>query len=263
MRKFLIVFLVVFMEVSSATFISTTTSVSVENVIQGNETLANLTIVNSGDEPAYDVFVSLILPEGLRSNDLFPGRLNPDEPYAGEFKIGIDENVTWGTYSLGVITDYKDVNGYPFSAVSSFSLIIKNPAASRVTASIPEITLADGETKGLRLSIRNFDDKPHKVEVEFILPRELEGEGEERTVVVDKDSNKEISFKISSLGALSGSNYVILATVSYEEGGLHYSSSASGVVHVVERRGFDMPSWIPIAALLILILVFILYQFRK
>ncbi len=247
----------------SATFISITNTISMETVARDNETPVNLTIVNSGDEPAYDVLVSLITPGGLDSNELFPGRLNPDEPYTGELKIKIDENVTPGTYTLGVITDYKDANGYPFSAISTFSLVIKKPTFSRVTARIPEITLSDKETKDLKLSIRNFDDKPHSIQVELLLPRELRSDREKKTLVIDKKSDEEISFRLSSFGALPGSNYLIFATINYEEEGSHYSSSFSGIVHVVEQRGFNMPSWLPIAIVVILILIFILYQFRK
>ena len=272
MRKFFIIFFIL-SGIVSATFISITTTVSTERIVRDNETPVNLTIVNSGDEPAYDVLVSLITSEGLDSNELFPGKLNPNEPYSGEFKIKIDENVTPGAYNIGVITDYKDANGYPFSAISTFSFIIKEPTFSRVTTKISEITLGDKETKDLKLSIRNFDDKPHSIQVELFLPRELRSDKEKKTLVIDKKSDEEISFSISSFGALPRSNYVIFATINYEEEGLHYSSSSSGIIHVVEQKGFDIPSWIPIAivipswisiaAVLILILIFILYQFRK
>ncbi len=250
------------MGVASATFISITTTVSSENVVQNNETLVNLTIVNSGDEPAHDVFVSLITPKGLDSNELFPGKLNPNEPYTGEFKINIDESVTLGAYTLGVITDYKDANGYPFSAISTFSLVIKKPTFSKVRADVSEITLGDKGAKDLRLSIRNFDDKSHSIEVKLFLPRELKSDKEKETVVIDKKSDEEISFSISSFGARPGSNYVVFATIDYGEEGLHYSSSSSGVIHVVEGKE-GIPSWIPIAVVVILILIFIVYQVRK
>jgi len=261
MRKSLIIFFILIGGVS-ATFISITTTVSMETVVRDNETPVNLTIVNSGDEPAYDVLVSLITPKGLDSDELFPGRLNPDEPYTGELKIKIDEDVIPGTYTLGVITDYKDANGYPFSAISTFSFIIKEPTFSRVMARIPEITLGDKETKDLKLLIKNFDDKPHSIQVGLLLPRELRSDREEKTLFIDKKSDEEVSFSISSFGALPGSNYVIFATINYEEEGLHYSSSFSGIVHVVEHKGF-VPSWLPIAIVVILILIFIVYQFRK
>ncbi len=262
MRKFSVIFLVAFMWVVSATFISITTTVSLDKILGGNETLANLTIVNSGDEPAYDVLVSLILPDGLNSNDLFPGELNPGKPYTGEFKIGVGENVVPGKYTAGVVTDYKDANGYPFSAVSTFSMIIKKPTVSRVVARIPEITLGDKETRDLRFSIKNLDDKPHQVEVKLFLPRELKSDNEKKTVAVDSKSDREVSFTISSFGALPGSNYVVFALIDYEEEGLYYSSSSGGVVHVVEQKG-GVPPWIPIAVVALLILIFILYQFRK
>jgi hypothetical protein len=268
MRKALIILLVALAGVVSASFISMTTSVSIESAVQSNGTSVNITMLNSGDEPAYDVLTSLALPEGFYSNELLVGTLNQNEPYTGEFKINIDESVACGTYTVGVITDYKDANSYPFSAVSTFSLILKNRTFSRVTATIPEITLGEKGSEDLKLSMRNLDDTPHSIQVKLLLPRELKVERETMTAFVDKKSDSEISFRLSSFGARPGSSYIVSAILSYDEEGRHYSSSSSGIVNIVEggdQVSFQIPTILPqahihIVIVLVLILIFVSYN---
>ncbi|MBN2015028.1 MAG: hypothetical protein JW778_07600 [Candidatus Altiarchaeota archaeon] len=263
-RLSLLVMVLVCVGFSSATYISMTPSIDVGGVIDGDEAVAELTLINNGDEPAYDVFASLVLGEGLSSDDLAVGILYPGEPYSGAFVINIDENITPGSYSIPVIVDYRDANGHPFSAISSFSLNLKKAVLSKVTLKVDELTLAGAGEKKLMLTVRNLDDLPHSINVKLFLPRELSSDVDERTLFVVKKSSSELSFKLSSFDALPGSSYIVCVVASYEGDGLHYSSYSNGVVHVVEEK--PLPSWIPAAVigfLVLLILLFVIYQFRK
>lgn len=249
---------------SSATYISMTPTIEVDVFVEGSEAVANFTLINQGDEPAYDVFASLILVEGLWSNDLSVGILYPNETYMGEFVIGIDGNFTPGEYSIPLMIDYRDANDHPFSAVSTFSLTIKKAVFSKLTLRLDELTLAGSGVKDLGLRVRSIDDKPHMVTVSLFLPRELSSDMEEKSVLVDGKSESGLSFKLSSFDALPGSSYIVSAVASYEDEGLHYSTYSNGVVHVVEERA--SMSWIPAASIVFLaflVLVFIIYQFRK
>ncbi len=262
MKRLIVIFAVfICIGVSSASFISMTPSVSSEKIIQGNNSIINLTLANFGDEAAYDVSASIVMPGGLHANDLFLGRLNPNETYSGKFEADIGENMVPGKYTILLMVDYKDANGHPFSAVSAFSLVIKTVSVSKLTPKINELDLAVTETKELKMSVRNIDNIPHQVTVSMFLPRELSSDISEKTIIVDKKSDKDIAFTVSSFGALPGSNYAIFAVVSYEESGLYYSSFSSGVIHVIEKE--TLPSWIPIALLLLLVFFFVIYQFRK
>lgn len=266
MAKKLIILLILllFMPLNSARYISISTSVSVENAIMDNETRVNIQITNSGDESAHDVQLSLILPADFGWANMFVGELKPNRPYDGNFTILAVNSIVPGKYTIGLMTDYKDANGYQFSSVSPNSLIVKKQTSSMISARIPEIELGDKETKKINLQVRNLDDKAHNLDIKLYLPRELKTTMAEKTMTINPMDERQIEFDISPFGALVGSNYVVFASLDYEENNLHYSSVASGIVKIVEvRGGFDFSGWIPIAVVLILIVIFIFYQFRS
>lgn len=265
MVKRLIILLVLFLFVSlnSAMYISLSTSVSVENMISGNETGVDVRLTNSGDESAYDVQLSLLLPANLKADNIFVGELKPDRPYEGNFTIAAIDGITPGKYTIGILTDYKDANGYQFSSVSPNSLFVRKMTSSMISAKISEIELGDKETKRINMQVRNLDDKSHSLNIKLYFPRELKTTTVEKTITINPREEKGVEFDISPFGALVGSSYVIFASLDYEENGLHYSSVATGIVKIVESRGgFDFSGWIPIAVVVLLIAVFILYQFR-
>lgn len=264
MAKNLIILLVLlfFVSLNSARYISISTSVSVENMITGNESGINILLRNTGDESAYDVQLSLILPPGIKTENMFVGELKPDRPYKGNFTVSAVNDIIPGKYTIGILTDYKDANGYQFSSVSPNSLIVKKPTSSMISARIPGMELGDKETKKINLQVRNLDDKQHNLNIRLFLPRELRGEAKNREIRINPMEEKNIEFEISPFGALVGSSYVIFASLDYEEEGLHYSPVASGIVKIVESGGgFDFSGWIPIVAVVVLIVIVILYQF--
>lgn len=255
--------LLLFIDLNSARYISISTSVSVENMILKNETGINIRITNSGDESAYDVQLSLILPPNFRTDNIFVGELRSNKPYEGNFTVSAINSIIPGKYTIGILTDYKDANGYQFSSVSPNSLIVKKPTSSMISARIQETELGDKETKKINLQIRNLDEKSHNLDIKLYLPRELKTTTAEKTITINPREEKQIEFDISPFGALIGSSYVIFASLDYEENELHYSSVASGIVKIVEGgKGFDFSGWIMIAIVVVLIAIFVFYQFR-
>lgn len=292
-RFFLGIFLLFLILISSLTvfgrYISLSTQASTEKIVYGNETQLNVKLINSGDESAYDVQVSLILPEGFEANSLFFRELMPNSPYEGTIKIKINENLTPGEYPIGILTDYKDANGYPFSSISSVTLFFKKQTSSQVFGILQKIKISSAEgEKELMLKIRNLDSKQHSLKIKLFLPRELKSDiTTEKIMEINSKEEKEIKFKISNFGALPGSTYIIFATLEYDDKDdkeklLHFSSIILGIVEIVEEREEErkddkkfqltlptLPSlqnmsstWIPLAALILLILIFILYQFK-
>ncbi len=267
-RKFIkfvfLLSLVVLTTSVSAKYITLTHKVTMERIVQEDKTKVNITLLNSGDEPAYDVQLSLLLPEGISSEPIFLGKLDPNMPQSGTFDIKINSEIIPGKYSMVILTEYKDANGYPFSSVSPNSLILKEVTSSQIFGRISGITLGDKETKKITLELRNMDQKDHNLKIRLFIPRELKTDSEEKSLVLNARGEKKINFDISSFGALPGSNYVVFATLDYEDSGVHYSSTASGIVRVVEQKEFiSFSGWLPLAALIILILIFVIYQFRK
>ncbi|MEA3254574.1 MAG: NEW3 domain-containing protein [Candidatus Altiarchaeota archaeon] len=242
-----------------------------DQVIQGDKTTVDVTLLNSGDEPAYDVQLSLLLPEGINSEPIFLGRMDPDKSQTETFDIGIDSTVMPGKYSMVILTEYKDANGYPFSSVSPKPLIIKRFRSGQIFGKISELALGDKETRKLTLELRNMDQKDHDIQIKLFGPKELKIDSEEKSLMLNARGEAKMDYDISSFGALPGSSYVVFATLDYEEGGIHYSSTASGIVKVVDQtesagdqtKSAALPGWLPLAALMVLVLIFVIYQFRK
>ncbi len=264
-RPLIALIILAFAGVSAASFISLTPSVYNRDMVSGNESVLEFSLGNSGDEAAYDVVVSLFLPEEMSAEDLFVGRLDDGGSYSGSFSISLDDSVLPGAYSIPLIIDYKDANGHPFSAVYAFSQVVKEAAFSKVTPRFSDLNVTEGGSGNLRLSLRNLDSRGHNAKVTLFLPRELRSDVDEAVVWVPEKSDAEISFIVSSFDALEGSSYAVFAVVSYEEDGVHYSTYSSGIVRVVAEKASQdlLPSWAPLAALAALVLIFLAYQFRK
>lgn len=256
----------------SAKYITLTHTVTVEQIVKGDKTTVNITLINSGDEPAYDVQLSLLLPPGIISNQIFLGRVDPNIQQNGTFDVKISQGITPGKYPIVILTEYTDANGYPLSSVSPNSLILKEATSSQIFGRISELTLGDKETKNLVLDLRNLDERDHNILVNLFIPRELKTDSGEKSLMLKAREEKKIDFDISPFGALPGSSYVVFATLEYEDSGLHYSSTASGIVKVVEEKKsqseseripFDILFWILIISFIILLIIFLYLKFIK
>jgi len=243
-----------------ASFISLTTTISTD-IMTENTTKVNVKLVNSGDEAAYNVQISLIT-ENFQTNPIFVVVLNPNNPFEGNFTLDLEDKILPGNYPIVVLVDYADANGYPFSSVSPTSIVYKTLTSSKVSGVTQELSLTGKETKKFILTIRNLDDLPHDVDVKLILPRELKVNDEERRISIQSKEEKELSFDVSSFGALPGSSYVALATMEYDDDNSHYSSIARGMINIGKESSTVLPEWIYIVGILILIAIFILYQFK-
>lgn len=248
----------------SGTYISLTTQVSKEEIILKNETQLKIKLLNSGDETAYQVQVHFLLPPQFQAPILSVGNLVPQVSYVKEVTLKINENLTPGTYPLGILTYYQDANGYPFSS-SSFSLLIfKKVTSSSVFGAMRPLSLAGKETKELTLKVRNLDQKDHQIKVNLFLPRELKSTSNEKILNLKPKEERDINFDISSFGALPGSSYAVFVALTYKENDLHYSSLARGTVKIVEKKEvINFSGWFPLIALIVLVLIVVIYQFRK
>ena len=264
MRKLLIIVVLLFIpQIVSASVISMTTTISTD-VLTKDSTNIQVKIVNSGDEAAYSVQTSILLPDDFVVNQTpnYVGTLNPNEPKELDFKVSLKNNVYEGTYPLIALVEYTDANGYPFSSVSPSSLIYKTPTLSKISGVMSELSLSGKETKKLTLTVRNLDDVQHNVNIKLFIPRELKVENDETEVVLKSKEEKNLDFEISSFSALPGSSYVVLASMDYDYKNLHYSSIARSVIKIIAGNSSEFPIWIPILTFVGLLIIFIYYLIR-
>ncbi len=226
-----------------------------------NTTRVRVKLLNSGDESAHNVQISLIT-ENFQSDPIFVGDLSPNSPFEGDFTLDLTKEILPGIYPLVVLVDYADANGYPFSSVSPTSLIYKTPTVSKVSGVMEELSLTGKETKTLKLTLRNLDDFSHDVNVKLILPRELKVTDGEKRVSIQPKEEEELGFEVSSFSALPGSSYVVLASIEYDYDNSHFSSIARGMINIGKGDSSPLPNWLPIAGIIILVVIFIFYQFK-
>jgi hypothetical protein len=217
-------------------YITLQNSVTVERVIYSDSSSINVSLMNSGNEAVYDVQISLLLPTEFKSNAISLGRMNPNIPKTASFSLQIDTTVP-GVYPIALLTEYKDPNGYQFSSVTPNYLVIKESHSSQIDATLPSEEIDDnGKIKKITVSLRNMDQKDHDVKIRIYTPKELKINPEEKTLIVKAKDSPQMEFEISSLGALSGSSYVVFAFIEYDEREIHYSSTASGLIKVVHKE---------------------------
>jgi hypothetical protein len=229
------------------------------------ETKTHIRLLNSGDETAYNVQISLI-NDNFNVDQVHVGNLDPNMPFEGDINIKKMKEILPGDYPLVVLTDYADANGYPFSSVSPNYITYKTNTFSKLSGIFSELSLSGKESKKITLTLSNLDSIPHEVKIKLFIPRELKVLDDSRVLSVKSKEEKKLDFDVSSFSALAGSSYVVLASIEYDDNNLHYSSFAQTIVKIIEEKSsisLDLPSWSPIAIIVILIVNFIYFQFRK
>jgi len=249
----------------SAGVISLRTTVRTD-VLTESSTKVNMELENLGDESAYDIRVSLIT-DTFKTDESSISELIPNEPLKIVLNATLTETIAKGKYPAFVLVDYTDANGYPFSSVSPTFIVYETQTASKVSGLIHEISLTSKESKKLTLSIRNLDDNEHDVDVKLILPREIKVDDREKTIKVGPKQEKSSEFEVSSLSAIPGSTYAVVASLEYEDKDLHYSSVANGIIRIdggtVKKQVSEETSTLAYIVLFISIIFVLIYAYQK
>ncbi len=261
----LLIFLFLFASQSDASLISMGVTVSNTLALDGSSGESTVSVTNGGDEAAYNVQVSLL---DLLNNNLMAGQiysvLKPEEKTKSTFKLDLSNITLPGTYPLLAIVDYRDANNYPFSAIAYSTFNYKEATNPLLMMRLSPLKLADKAT--LSLDLTNLNDGPRKIAIYAITPRELIVKDNRQVIELAGQKSTTLTFKISSLSAIAGSNYPIFIVATYEDGRKFYSNFASSSVEIVkpEKRAVTrLPVFLGVGAVVILVLLIIILQFRK
>jgi hypothetical protein len=133
-----------------------------------------------------------------------------------------------------------------------------------VAGIIQEQSLGTKGTTKATIDIRNLEDKEKTVTITIYGPKELIISPAQQTIKLAAKSEQKTDLDVSSFGALAGSNYVIFASMDYEDAGVHHSSTATGMIKVVEQQDtFSFSGWLPVLVIVILVIIVIAYQLKK
>ncbi|MDD5111965.1 MAG: hypothetical protein PHG85_05425 [Candidatus Altiarchaeota archaeon] len=236
-----------------------------QNVINTTIAQANITITNSGDEPAYDVIIEP-LPNalGITSNQISLGNILPNQSAYGMVQLNIPAEALPGRYAMGFMIRYNDLNNYPFTFVTPVKLFYKTAVQSNVVATLDEVELLGEEKKPMTLEIQNRDTVAHQVNIKLYTPNQISVENLERSETLAPSSKTKVEFTLSPLGALPGGNFFVFAVIDYDDNGQHYSVSSNGRIITSKERSF-MTTLAPfVIGLVILAFIALIYfQLRK
>jgi len=225
----------------------------------------NFTLLNSGDEAAYNVILEPLLPEGFNSDILYMRVLPSNMPFNGSFVINISPNAPVGKFPTPLMLHYTDLNSYPFSVLFPESVNHVNGSSSNVFMSLPMVDITGTAPTGFNLRVFNQDSKIHNVSIRLFIPKELGSDLTLMVVEIQPKSSVTLEKSIWSSSALYDSDYLLLGSASYSEDGVMHSSLSYGRAQIVrpaylslEDDIFKNSQWF-VLLLILLSIVFIVY----
>lgn len=236
------------------------------DILLENSTRVFLNLTNLGDEPAYNVQVTLLL-DYFQSELVSIEKLDINKSYSKNITLYLEDNVKPGKYIIPILVEYADVNDYPFSSISSVPLIFNMSTASKITISMNELTLSMKDKKRLNLDVKNLDDVNHDIKIKLFLPNEIKSDVKIKDISIKGREEETVYFNVENLAALEGSSYNILTTAEYEDEIYHYSSFSHGRIEIKDieeetEEEFPLLTMLLVFSL-ILILIYIYFKVKK
>ncbi len=209
----------------------------------------NLTYFNGGDEAASGIRALLVSPEGFSSPVAYVGSLAAGESRTIVFNVSVGPDVAPGTHQLVLLSRYSDSNAYPYSKVSAVQVKYMAAEAQTLRGGISPLEIVAGGGGVLELSVSNLDGRPHDVAVELYLPGEFVSEGRLKRVRVPARGVARLEYGVKAVSANPGSDYLAVAVMGYDDGGVRHSASSYGTVSITRAAAGVLPPWLPVILL--------------
>lgn len=173
-----------FVNSAFASYISLNTALS--SKVKGNNLLVSVSVINKGDESAYNVQAELKLDRRQALGEKVD-QLPVNGNYSAQFTLPLSYAAA-GSYPLALIMHYTDANQYPFSALSCQTFAYKKEAAPEIFGQLKPTQFAGEGT--VRLVLKNLGDKEIRAVARLVLSRELTAKDETAAVVLGPRSEK-------------------------------------------------------------------------
>ncbi len=243
---------------ASASYISLNTSLS--SKFEHGKVKANVSIINKGDEAACNVQAEFRSGGVSVLADKVP-QLPVGWTYKTTREIPL-KLTTPGSYPLALVVHYTDANSYPFSSLTLQTFVFGREAPAPVFGQLGSATFDKGGR--LTLKLKNSGARPVTATAALIVPAELTVDGASQPVAIGARSEQTVSFTVKNFSALAGSTYQVFAVTEFDDGGLHFTAIAPGLVKISAGQKFlGLDSWVYFAGLAVLVLVFALAQFLR
>jgi hypothetical protein len=210
-------------------------TISQDVAVSGDNLVLNLKVGNSGDEAALSVTPSLRFgdqvvrgkgKESLAPNTSFEETLTLPVGSLGE-----------GRWPYRIVVDYTDQNQYPFQALQTQTILVGSPPPAKVV--VPTINSGDIAGSGtLTLTVKNLTADPRTARVSVFVPEGLEATDPVRELKLDGWKEQNLTIPITNRTALGGSRYPVFVVAEYDDGAVHESAVAQGIVSVIAAQSF-------------------------
>ncbi len=220
-----------------------------------------LAIANKGDEAAQSVVPTLRFMDqevrgkgrsSLGPNEALEETLTLPATHAGD-----------GRWPYRVTVDYTDANQYPFQASHVSTVEVGSPPPAKVVVS--EIQAPALSTSGsYQVKVKNLTATPRTAALAVVVPEGLEIPTPPPPVELAAWEEKTISGSIINRTTLAGSRYPVFVSVQYDDGAVHQTAVAQGIVEILAPRSFfaqrQQALWIGAGILVVLWIGFILWR---
>lgn len=240
-----------------AGFISLKTGTAVN--VDKNVLDIKIVAVNKGDESAFGVQAELLIA-GQSILLEKKQELTVDASYQVKTSIPLPYKLP-GNYPIILVMHYNDANMYPFSALTAQTFVVGKEGVSSLFGQLSSVVIThDGRVE---LVLRNSGEHEIKAESRLIAPREITVINEKQTLIVSPRQERRINFSIRKFSALPGSTYQVFSVTEFDEGGLHYTCLAPGMVKIDEENFLVRYRIIIIIMITILVIAFVALQFVR
>lgn len=198
----------------------------------GNGAVIRVQTTNSGDETAHDIQVHARLGQNQASSRVLPA-LAPGQTFKTELALAPELSLP-GSYAIGVLIDFHDSHGRPFSNLSHGAFIHEEPV--NLSLFMEPDTVELDKSGRLEIGLINTGEKPLAARLSLMLPRELSSSRPEIEVQIGPREKRRVRFPVENFSALAGSTYSVLVFMDYEDEGLHHALVSESVVRVVKAQ---------------------------
>jgi len=199
--------------------------------------------VNRGDVAAHDVQFEIILDDKTLVGPLVK-KLAVDEKTSADFSLDDIFGIP-GRYPVVIRTNYKDANGYRFTALTVGFYDYQStvmPVAS-ISGDVIKIPV-DGKGR-MSFVLRNDGRTGLKIDLALFVPNELSVSHEQSVIEIGPQQGQTLEYEVENYSALADSRYQVSLVGRYEENGKRFGIAGSAVVQITDDvKAAVKPVWI-------------------
>lgn len=211
-----------------ATYITIKTQV--DTSVRDNQATITVLTTNAGDEAGYDCRVTI---EAFGESYRLPkiDTLDVNRPYMNRVSIDCTEQKP-GRHGVTVLTQYRDANQYPFSAISIGYLKLGATSASPVMGKLS--ISQSGTVSWANVKVRNLTKAVQRATVKIVVPDELRCATPEQIVDLEPSAMETLQYKITNENGLVGSAYQVCALIVVDRLEYLYTDTAYGTISIAK-----------------------------